>query len=152
MTVRLSPAGPADLAVLAGIMERAFDPRFGEAWSRIQLGGALATPGTWAERADSDGSAVGFALIRRVLDEAELLLVGVAPEARGRGLGRRLVEAAAIGAALRGARTLFLEVRDGNPAARLYSSAGFTEVGRRKHYYSGNNGAKFDAVTMRRTL
>lgn len=153
MTVRLSPADAADIAALSGVMERAFDPRFGEAWSRVQLGGAVSTIDTWAERADDiDGDCIGFALVRRVLDEAELLLVAVVPEARCAGLGSRLVEAAANGARLRGCRTLFLEVRDGNPAALLYSRNGFIEVGRRTGYYFGSNGGRFDAVTMRRDL
>lgn len=152
MTVRLTPAAPSDAEVLSRVMEAAFDPRFGEAWSRIQLGGALAAPDTWAERADQDGLCVGFALVRRVLDEAELLLVAVVPGARGAGLGRRLIEAAAIGAKLRGATKLFLEVRDRNPAAALYSRAGFVEVGRRKDYYTGVDGGRFDALTMRRDL
>ena len=152
MIARLSPAGPPDVAVLGEIMDRAFDPRFGEAWSPVQLGGALATPDTWAEQAEMDGAHVGFALVRRVADEAELLLVAVVPEARGAGLGRRLVEAAATGARLRGAQRLFLEVRDGNPAAGLYARSGFGVVGRRKHYYLGPNGARFDAITMRRDL
>ena len=153
MTVRLSSAGPGDVIAMTDVMDRAFDPRFGEAWSRVQLGGALATVDTWAERAnDADGDCIGFALLRRVLDEAELLLVAVVPEARGSGLGRRLVEAAATGARLRDCRILFLEVRDGNPAARLYGRNGFREVGRRKAYYLGANGSRFDAITMRRDL
>ena len=57
-----------------------------------------------------------------------------------------------MGAKLRGARTLFLEVRDGNLAASLYARAGFIEVGRRKDYYTGIDGARFDAITMRRDL
>lgn len=153
MSARIAPAGPADVAPMGAVMERAFDPRFGEAWSRIQLGGALATVDTWAEQLLGEGGAcLGFALVRRVLDEAELLLVAVVPEARGAGLGRRLVEAAARGAMFRGCRTLFLEVRDGNPAIRLYSASGFVEVGRRKDYYQGTGNARFDAITMRRNL
>ena len=37
-----------------------------------------------------------FSLTRRVVDEAELMLVAVLPEARGQGLGRRLVAAAGL--------------------------------------------------------
>lgn len=153
MTVRLSAVSALDVPELAELMARAFDPRFGEAWSSQQLAGALAVPDTWAERLDEDGSCLGFALVRRIFDEAELMLVAVAPEARGRGLGRRLLDAALSGARLRGAGTLFLEVRDGNiAAASLYHSAGFVEVGRRRDYYTGTSGERFDAVTMRRDL
>lgn len=153
MTARLSAVSALDVPELSELMVRAFDPRFGEAWSSQQLAGALAVPDTWAERLDEDGVCVGFALVRRILDEAELMLVAVVPEARGRGLGRRLLDAAMTGARLRGARKLFLEVRDGNiAAAALYRSAGFVEVGRRKDYYTGTTGERFDAVTMQRDL
>ncbi len=56
----------------------------------------------------------------------------VAPEARGRGLGRLLVELACREAARLGIRTLHLEVEMQNArAASLYRSVGFAETGRR---------------------
>lgn len=154
MTPRLTPVSALDVPALVEVMRAAFDPRFGEAWSGAQLAGALVVPDTWADRVDdARGHCIGFALARRVADEAELMLVAVLPEARGQGHGRRLVEAIANGARLRGARTLFLEVRDGNEGAlALYRSDGFSEVGRRKNYYNGATGERFDAITMRRDL
>ena len=56
----------------------------------------------------------------------------VAPEARGRGIGTRLLHAAADEARARGFREIRLDVVDENPRARaLYERMGFRAVGRR---------------------
>jgi ribosomal protein S18 acetylase RimI-like enzyme len=58
----------------------------------------------------------------------------VAPEARGRGLARMLVESVLAWARERGAPTVVLEVTDTEraaPAAALYRSLGFTPTGER---------------------
>ena len=138
---------------MATVMESAFDPRFGEVWSKMQLIGALAIPGTWALIAREGAAVVGFALVRVILDEAELLLVAVTPSAQRHGCGTRLLTQAMDMARLRGARTMFLEVRAGNEAAiHLYDVAGFKQVGQRKNYYHGAMGEWFDAITMRHDL
>lgn len=151
MILRL--AGPREVPAMGRIMEAAFDPRFGEAWSVPQLAGALTIADTWGQLGFEGGEPVGFSLTRRVIDEAELMLVAVLPGERGRGLGRALVQGAMQKARQRGARRIFLEVRDGNsPALRLYESLGFSIAGRRQNYYLGNIGERFDAITMRRDL
>lgn len=153
MTLRLALAGPRDVPLMGRIMERAFDPRFGEAWSTPQLAGALGIADTWCQLGFDEEEPFGFSLTRRVIDEAELMLVAVLPGERGRGLGRKLVEGAMHKARQRGARKIFLEVRDGNAAAfGLYESLGFSAAGRRQNYYIGMMGERFDAVTMRRNL
>ena len=63
-------------------------------------------------------------------------------------IGRLLLEAFLVEARARGADRFHLEVRDGNPAVRLYESAGFTLAGRRRNYYSGDAGRTFDALTL----
>jgi [ribosomal protein S18]-alanine N-acetyltransferase len=154
MTVQIEPAGIALVAKIMSVMDVAFDPRFGEAWSAAQLSGSLSMPDTWAEIAadtpDVAAPAAGFALTRRVLTSAELLLVAVAPPWRGTGLGRKLIDASRRAARSRGAEEMFLEVRDGNLAAqRLYQACNFEIVGRRRNYYSGGTNERFDAITMR---
>jgi ribosomal protein S18 acetylase RimI-like enzyme len=53
-------------------------------------------------------------------------------EARGRGIGRKMLDFALAEARQLGIRTLHLEVEPGNdPALDLYRSAGFAETGRR---------------------
>lgn len=153
MSVRLALAGPRDVARMGQIMEASFDPRFGEAWNAMQLAGAMGIADTWGQLGLVGEEAFGFSLTRRVIDEAELMLVAVMPSGRGHGRGRRLVEGAMQKARQRGAHKMFLEVRDGNLAALgLYESLGFSEAGRRQNYYNGAMGERFDAITMRRDL
>lgn len=95
----------------------------------------------------------GFILGRAVAGEAELLTLAVAPEARRRGLGRKLVARFLYQARLRGAGTAFLEVAADNAAAiALYARAGFAETGRRRGYYITPEGARVDALVMARAL
>ncbi len=77
-----------------------------------------------------------------------------APAARWpKGLGRRLLAAFETAARDRGAETAFLEVADGNAAARaLYLAGGYAETGRRKGYYRSPEGRRIDALVMARTL
>jgi ribosomal protein S18 acetylase RimI-like enzyme len=76
--------------------------------------------------------ACGLAGVIREEDGAALLVsVWVAPEARGRGAGELLVEAALRRAAELGARELRLWVAEDNPAAqRLYRRLNFRPTGR----------------------
>jgi len=140
-----------DLPEIMPVMTTAFDARFGEAWTAAQCLGVLSMPGSLLLVARGPGVA-GFALARIVLDEAELMLLAVAPPLRQRGIGRALLDATIAGAAQVAAKSMHLEVRDGNAAALLYTSAGFTEVGRRPRYYRGSSGQTFDALTLSRAL
>jgi ribosomal protein S18 acetylase RimI-like enzyme len=68
--------------------------------------------------------------------EAELVRIAVAPEARGHGFGRTLLELCQAALAAEGIRELHLEVRASNAAAQaLYRRCGWREVGRRPGYY-----------------
>jgi ribosomal-protein-alanine N-acetyltransferase len=108
--------------------------------------------GVWLSLAWDDQDLAGFALSRVAAGEAELLLLAVRRDRQGRGIGELLVEHFTAEARDRGARRLHLEVRDGNPAVRLYKRTGFSEVGRRRNYYSGCDGQLFDALTLAKTL
>lgn len=95
----------------------------------------------------------GLLLGRAVAGEAELLTIAVAPEARRRGLGRKLVARFLYQAQLRGAERAFLEVAADNPAAiTLYESSGFQRTGTRRGYYLTSEGQRIDALVMARDL
>jgi ribosomal-protein-alanine N-acetyltransferase len=95
----------------------------------------------------------GFALSRRVLDEAEILTVVLGPAIRGQGLGRTLLVPHRRALADAGVRHVHLEVDDANaPALALYRRLGFSETGRRAGYYPRPDGSKAAALTMRATL
>lgn len=147
------PDDPAD-AIMA-VMERAFDPAFGEAWTRRQVSDALVLGTCHHALIDAQGtvgdspgeSCAGFYLSRIAHDEQELLLFAVVPELRRRRLGARLLEHFLERAReLRMAR-VFLEVRDDNPARALYEAHGFRSVGRRPSYYRGKDGVRRDAIS-----
>jgi ribosomal protein S18 acetylase RimI-like enzyme len=79
-----------------------------------------------------DGLAVG-AIEAEDAALAHLYGMWVAPEARGSGAARALVEAVMEWAARRGAPRIMTTVAEGNPAAtRLYERAGFADTGRRE--------------------
>ncbi|HEX5239114.1 MAG TPA: GNAT family N-acetyltransferase [Sphingomicrobium sp.] len=152
--VRIEPGTSRDLDAVMCVMDEAFGTRFGEAWTRSQLSGILPMAGVSlllaSERAT--GEIVGFSLFRTVAEESELLLVGVLPSAQRRGVGRRLLDEFVACSRERGAGRVHLEVRDGNPAVNLYRAAGFSAVGRRRNYYHGETGKRFDAITLAREL
>ena len=75
---------------------------------------------------DLDGAPVGFALLGVRGREGWIGGMGVVPEARRRGLGRALMEAAIAAARRRGVHRLRLEVLEQNePAVQLYRQLGF---------------------------
>ena len=91
----------------------------------------------------------GFALSRRAEDEAEILSVAIAREARGRGHARALLASHLQALAHAGVRKVHLEVEDGNdPALALYRRLGFKNVGRREGYYLRPDGSRAAALTM----
>ena len=99
--IDLRSGAVADLAIVDRIMQAAFDARFGEAWTHNQVLGLLAMPGVWLTIAEVGGEPAGFALCRRVLEEAELLLLATAPHLRRRGVAAALLRAVASDASVR---------------------------------------------------
>lgn len=144
-----------DVDQIMAVMEAAFDPVYGEAWTRRQVEDALALPGThFLLAADGGGTpehgapAAGFVLSRGAADEEELLLIAVAPGYRRHGTGSGLLTRWIAEARERGKNRLFLEMRDGNEAERLYLRHGFEKIGRRPNYYRRGSVAPRDAITF----
>ncbi|MDQ4088511.1 MAG: GNAT family N-acetyltransferase [Pseudomonadota bacterium] len=149
--VRLSTGNARDLDDVIKVMDAAFDDRFGEAWTRSQCAGILPMPGVRLVLARArDGKPAGFSLFRTVADDAELLLIAVAPQFRRQGVGRMLLDQFLDQARDVGASRVHLEVREGNPAILMYRAAGFSSAGRRRKYYRGRGGGEFDALTLSR--
>ncbi|MFD0021243.1 GNAT family N-acetyltransferase [Streptomyces sp. NPDC058382] len=86
----------------------------------------------WIAR-DGERIAGTIGLIRAPLPNArhraEVTKLIVRPSARGRGLGRALLDAVEQSAAEDGVTLLVLDTESGSPAERLYRSAGWTECG-----------------------
>lgn len=97
----------------------------------------------------ADDTVLGYFVAMMGVAEAHLLNITVAPQQRGRGWARLMLEALAIWAKGQGAQTLWLEVRkDNRRAIKVYQACGFKRVGERRAYYPAAHGEREDAVVM----
>lgn len=132
--------------VLAKLQAAAFSAT--RAWSAAEFASLVSHPGT---RVIGDENC--FILIRNVLDEAEVLTLATATAMRRCGLARRILQEAEEQAKAQGAATIFLEVAENNTAAiGLYTSSGYSQIGRRPGYYLPKDGAPIAALVLRKSL
>lgn len=95
-------------------------------------------------------TAVGFACVLSIGEEAEILNIASSPDFRRMGTGTALLDFAINECVLSGVREFFLEVRESNtPARRLYEKLGFEELGVRKKYYTKPTE---NAIIMRKSI
>jgi ribosomal-protein-alanine N-acetyltransferase len=120
-------------------------------WTRGNFSDALAS-GYICKVAELDGQMIGYAVLMRGVDDAELLDIGIAVQYQRRGFGRVLLEVMLVLARELGRQRVVLEVRASNAAAiALYRALGFGEIGLRRDYYAAENGRE-DALLMERKL
>ena len=134
MTLNIRRAAAADLARMRALAGHAATAA---RWTEAQYV-QLFAPGNQrlALVLEEDAEVQGFLVANPIGDEWELENVAIAPDARRRGLGTRLLGEFLDQARTAGAQALFLEVRESNRAARaLYQKWAFVEAGRRKAYY-----------------
>lgn len=97
--------------------------------------------------ATQDEQVVGYAGLRAVTGEADVQTIAVAPGHQRAGVGALLLTELVDEAGRRGCRTVTLDVRADNEAARrLYARFGFETLAVRSNYY----GPGLDGVVMRR--
>lgn len=90
----------------------------------------------------------GFIVYRAVADEAEIITIGVAPDARRTGIAAAMLGIIEGDLKKRGVKHIFLEVAaDNAPARSLYQGNGYTEIGTRPKYYDGG-----DAIMMKKDI
>jgi len=125
---------------------------FAVGWTPEAMSAQLSLPGAVGILAGS-AKVEGFALGQVVVDEAELRSIGVAPAARGNGLGRALLRAFEREAAADGATRVVLEVAaDNAPARALYARFGYRESGCRAGYYRSGRPEPVDALVLFRDI
>ena len=105
-------------------------------WSKLSLLGELRNDLAHYYVAEEEGRVVGYAGMWLLFDEAHITNVAIAPEARGKRLGKYLLYGMMEAAHARGADRMTLEVRETNTVAQnLYYSFDFSKQGYRRRYY-----------------
>jgi len=145
---RIEPMSEADLDAVVEI-EYAVQAH---PWTRRNFADALAAGyGAWVMR--EAGRVLGFYIMMPAPDVAHLLVIAVARDRQGRGLGKALLahcERQARGAQAPG---LLLEVRPSNGAAlAFYRGQGFAQIGVRRGYYPDGRDRREDALVMQKAL
>jgi ribosomal-protein-alanine N-acetyltransferase len=121
---------------------------FGDPWSAASFRSMLAHPQMHARVAMRGDVLLGYCIAWIVGDEAELANLAVTSAVRREGIGALLLDDLVRAVDGHGGATIWLEVREGNRAARmLYEGRGFRETGRRKGYYRA---PVEDAIVMQR--
>ncbi|WP_430503810.1 ribosomal protein S18-alanine N-acetyltransferase [Haloparvum sp. PAK95] len=120
---------------------------FGQPWPYDAFENLLDEPAFLV--AERDGAIAGYAVADVTpnfgRDVGHLKDIAVHPEARGEGIGRRLLRSTLVRLRAQGAMVVKLEVRAGNdPAKALYRSEGFEPLRRVPRYYQDGE----DAVVM----
>ena len=128
-------ATPADASALEAIETASFKH---DRLSPRALARHLRSDSADVFAATLEGEIVGYCLVfyRAGTTLARLYSIAAAPAARGKGAGRRLMEACERAARRRGCDRLRLEVREDNlPAISLYERLGYRPIGRYPDYY-----------------
>lgn len=134
---------------LADIHKAAFNAIGESGWDADSIKSTAHQTGAVLVVAGHEGVVSGFALLRFVTDEVELITMAVDPAHAGIGIGQKILCAAIENSRDCGAQNFFLEVRtDNEPALRLYEKQGFQPSGLRPDYYKMADGSKRDAKIL----
>ena len=127
------------------IIKQDLSEKFDEFWTYRILKSELEDTNSIYIVAKNDNKIVGFAGIKLIFDEANIMNIVVKKEMRGKKIGSILLENLIIISKTKNAKTITLEVNVNNiPAISLYKKYNFTEIGRRKKYYNNSE----DAIIM----
>jgi ribosomal-protein-alanine N-acetyltransferase len=150
MGLHIEPATPRDADAVA----RLHAASFYRGWPRQDIEAYIIDPDTpTLVVCDARRKVVGFAMLRILGDDVELMTIAVEPKYRGKGLGQALMRACFEDLLMTPARRMVLEVAADNPAAiRLYQKLGFTKLSERKGYYARPDGRPATALVMARNL
>ncbi|MEZ5922203.1 MAG: GNAT family N-acetyltransferase [Parvularculaceae bacterium] len=145
---RVRRASKSDLDAIDCVEQRAFT---GDRFARRNLARLLASGAAETFVIAGGGAITGYVtlLFRKGSGVARIYSIALAPAARGKGFGRRLLESAERAARRRGADRLRLEFRPSNRRARaLYERAGFLLLEVKPAYYADGE----DAIRMEKKI
>lgn len=151
-TIKITKGNGADIASIMPIMESAFDPEYGEAWSGAQCISMLSLPYTQLILAKYGDEICGFAFTRGIYEDEELLMLATNPDKRRTGIATALMMHIIDRAKEKGRKHIFLEMRKDNYAELFYDNFGFQQIGKRERYYRGVSGQFYDAITKNITI
>ena len=113
---------------------------FDDFWNYSILKDELSNANSYYLVAKLDNEILGFAGIKYVLNDADIMNIVVKKSKRKSGIGSLLLKNIIELCKKLNVSTLFLEVNEKNlPAISLYKKFGFEGVGFRKNYYKENN-------------
>lgn len=130
-------------------IELNFDKNFDKFWSIDTLKSDLVNESSKYVVAKVDNEIVGFAGIKIILDEADIMNIAVRIDKRKLGIGSMLLEKVIELARLSNCTSITLEVNENNiPAIQLYEKYNFKRIGLRKKYYNNAD----NAILMKKSL
>lgn len=110
---------------------------FSVPWSLESITKELENPVAYYLIAEEEGQVLGYAGLWDVVGEGQITNIAVRPSGRRKGIGKQLVDGLIAYGKDKNLEVLILEVRASNtPAINLYTGTGFTDIGRRKNYYT----------------
>ena len=146
MDFKISKMSIEDLKSIKGILYSNFD----NFWSYDVLEDELESENSYVIVAkNSENIIVGFAGLKVILDEANIMNIVVKKDFRHHGIGSILLENLINYSKSINLKTITLEVNENNLSAiRLYDKFSFDRLGIRKKYYNGES----DAIIMSKHL
>ncbi|MGX7023448.1 ribosomal protein S18-alanine N-acetyltransferase [Vagococcus hydrophili] len=108
----------------------------GSPWQEEQFLSTIKNPSNTNCFLFNQDKLVGYILLSTVLDEADLLLIGVAKEEQRKNIGQKLLQEACLELDQKEVKKIFIEVRQSNSKAiSFYQKNGFVEIAKRRNYY-----------------
>ena len=151
--ITVEQMGVESAQLLADIYSQAFKDKPEQQWGFEELHGLFSIKGTISFVICREGEPVGFALLRILDDEGEIITFCLLPKWCNNGYATALLEWIIDTMQIRSIKRLFIEVRENNEAAiKLYKKCCFNTIGRRKGYYSNHQAEKIDALVMQYQL
>ena len=148
--LHIEPAQPRDADAVATLHAKSFY----RGWPRQDIEAYLIDPDTPTLVAcDARRNIAGFAMLRILGDDVELMTIAVDKKFQGKGVGAALLKACFEDLMMTPVKRMVLEVAADNPAAiKLYGKLGFQKISERKGYYARADGQLATALVMARDL